>query len=602
MYRLQEIRIDRDTGDEEVRKLYYTGNAYKENGCTVVPDGETLDFFTYFGSLSVEKWQKYTFAESFCLILEIEGEFELEFVGGYSADGRKAAFENFGGHVYRKNERVRLELALPTDVKSKVIGFWLRSVANVRLYRAFYAATVKEERIQKPMIAITTTTFRKEAYIMKNMEQLERELFSDNEYKDGFCWNIIDNGRTLTAPESDHIRVFANANLGGAGGFARGMIEATRSKKALTHILLMDDDVKISTDSLKRLYDFLRIVRPEYAMYFISGAMLKMGQPSIQHEDVGTLIPEGYHRPVKRKLNMAKPAAFVKNEGYSYDEDAHNYAAWWFCCIPMSFIRTDNLPIPVFVRGDDMEFSLRNHARFITMNGFCVWHEGFEGKFSTAMEFYQTQRNIWIVTALHDELSDVDVHRRFVKMFRQELRKFDYKGAGFLLDALEDYLKGPDFLIGLNGEESIRQKREADYVAEPMPFAMRKELPKKKELYKRRKLTGIKSILFEITDNGQKWTPDILTGRKTGQFPFEYEFYPNKQYMTVENFGLGVENDTYTILRKDKGAYRRLLRRFTGIEELYRSRNEQVKQQYKDKFREMTGISFWEKYLQMEGE
>ena len=36
-------------------------------------------------------------------------------------------------------------------------------------------------------------------------------------------------------------------------------------------------------------------------------------------------------------------------------------------------------------RGDDVEFSIANNAKFITMNGICIWHMGFAAKFNMAM-------------------------------------------------------------------------------------------------------------------------------------------------------------------------------------------------------------------------
>ena len=54
---------------------------------------------------------------------------------------------------------------------------------------------------------------------------------------------VVDNGRTLDAEglSDDLITVIPNENVGGAGGFARGMIAALESDEDFTHVLLMDD-------------------------------------------------------------------------------------------------------------------------------------------------------------------------------------------------------------------------------------------------------------------------------------------------------------------------------------------------------------------------
>lgn len=82
----------------------------------------------------------------------------------------------------------------------------------------------------------------------------------------------------------------------------------------------------------------------------------------------------------------------VANENYSFNVD-DAYAGWWYCCIPVEHIEDRGLPLPVFVRGDDVEFSLRNKPGFIALNGICIWHVGFAGKFNAAMELYQVHRN-----------------------------------------------------------------------------------------------------------------------------------------------------------------------------------------------------------------
>lgn len=92
------------------------------------------------------------------------------------------------------------------------------------------------------------------------------------------------------------------------------------------------------------------------------------------------------------------------------------YAGWWFCCIPMKMIKQNGLPLPLFIRGDDVEFSLRNHAKFITMNGICIWHMGFTYKFNASMELYQVHRNSLILQAVSEVCQNVDFMNRYDKI------------------------------------------------------------------------------------------------------------------------------------------------------------------------------------------
>ncbi|RAZ20198.1 glycosyltransferase family 2 protein, partial [Klebsiella oxytoca] len=66
----------------------------------------------------------------------------------------------------------------------------------------------------------------------------------------------------------------------------------------------------------------------------------------------------------------------------------------------MELVRKDNLPLPIFIRGDDLEYGLRNMKTLILMNGICVWHEPFENKYSSFLAYYVI-RNRLIDNAYH---------------------------------------------------------------------------------------------------------------------------------------------------------------------------------------------------------
>ena len=81
------------------------------------------------------------------------------------------------------------------------------------------------------------------------------------------CYWLIDNGRTLSEHEEisrlvkeypDVIRIIPNRNVGGAGGFTRGMIEAIEEKEhlGLTHVQMMDDDAVMDPELFVRAYGF----------------------------------------------------------------------------------------------------------------------------------------------------------------------------------------------------------------------------------------------------------------------------------------------------------------------------------------------------------
>mgnify|MGYP006976954123 FL=1 len=106
--------------------------------------------------------------------------------------------------------------------------------------------------------------------------------------------------------------------------------------------------------------------------------MLRIDKPNMQVEsgaswNAGDLISN------KANLNMNVTWDCLFNEIEEYTE----FNAWWYCCFPMDVVSEENLPLPIFIRGDDLEYGLRNMKHLILMNGICVWHEPFENKYSS---------------------------------------------------------------------------------------------------------------------------------------------------------------------------------------------------------------------------
>lgn len=599
MYRIQDVYIKPFIGNELITHLYYRSNnfVYKnQEGYSVLKRGSIFDCFTYFNGLSFEKWKKYTYAKKFYLVCCGKGKFEINLFGHYF-NKNQIEKEYLGHFVYELEQMQQIVLPIPRHAKSQVVGFELVVNKKTVVSDMYYAVDIEKERIREPYIALTTTTFKKETYIENNIDILEKEIFHNEEYKDHFCWNIIDNGRTLEEQldQNKKVRIYHNKNVGGAGGFSRGMIEGLRQKDKPTHILLMDDDVSFSAESFKRLYKLLSILKENYADYFVSGAMLKMNAPNIQHEDIGVLNEKGYHEALKPNLDLNLWNNVLINEKID-ETDKHKYAAWWFCCIPTTIASLDNLPLPVFVRGDDVEYSLRNNAKFISMNGICIWHDGFEGKFGAALEYYQVERNELILTAMHPELNDVDVFGHIEEIFWQEIYKFNYKGASLLLDAVEDFMKGPDYFVSLDLFEKLSEKRKLDNKLEKITDDVRNFINYEK-LYTYEPVVGVRKPIYDYTYNGQARIPKFLVGNGIGVIPYGWGYFPGKQCLVNKIIAVDVDSDKYVVYEKDRAKFKNLKVRFEKLKSEYLTHKENLEEEYRSAFEKITKIAFWATYL-----
>ncbi len=439
-----------------------------------LPAGGTYDFMTYYGALSLRKWALYADVRDFELHVTARGRYAVtvEYADAWAypstvVDGERLEFDDRGGlatHVIgvAAGERPNAHGAVPV-----LVGFRVETQddCDFRTVGWFaHAGSVRDVRL-----AICTTTFKKERYIAANVGKIRRDLLygTAEEYErlrgdDAFdevsahlVMNVVDNGRTLDAEglSGGGVRVIPNVNAGGAGGFARGMVEAV--DEGATHALMMDDDVSFCTEAFVRTFNLLRVVRDEYADAFVSGAMLSMYDVDIQSEDTGFMNYRGYCQPVKPPLRLSLTHEVVHNEAFEptlYRKECQDirqrYAAWWYCCIPVTQIRRRGLPLPLFVRFDDVEYALRDGddagRRFMTMNGICVWHEPFFLRYDAAVERYQTTRNALIARAASGIAPMSDFDSMIKEAFYLEVRRLNYADAELVCEGVEDFLAGPD--------------------------------------------------------------------------------------------------------------------------------------------------------------
>ena len=432
----------------------------KTDGAWTLKGPGTFDFTTFFNALSVNKWQRYSVARTFFLHLELRGDactYVQTRADSYTWQSER--LENTTREIAAGDDWhvFDIPLQLNDDV---LVGFMLETEGDVQIRGSYYYTQVDEADIRPVELALCTTTFKNEDYILPNVELVkERIIEADEPASAHFSMHVVDNGRTLDAADVESERIFLhpNPNAGGAGGFARGMIEAMEQTPKATHVLLMDDDVSISSESILRTFNLLSIVNDEYAEAFLSGARMDMDQPNLRYEDVGFVACRGKYFPVKDKARVDVLHDCIENEaylwrdpqeaGFDIDRMGQSYAAWWYCVIPMTVIEREGLPLPIFVRTDDVEYSLRVRPKLMTMNGICVWHAPFRQRYSAAVERYQMPRNVLIgqfttgMAPLSDFIGDLKIS------FELELKKYNYTNAELILDAFEDFLKGPAFIM-----------------------------------------------------------------------------------------------------------------------------------------------------------
>lgn len=433
--------------------------------CLTLQKGGKVYFDTYFNGFSIEKWRKYTVIEEVNLLLQFSGKMKISLLNKELVHQEVTEATLAEKIVDHGTEIEKCELTFGKNAGKGMYTFGIEALDdNCEFYGGAYCSNVLNKQIRKVKIGIGICTFKREEFIEKNLEILNHSILQ-NELSPLYGKLevfISDNAKSLDRVhlQTEQIHIFPNKNVGGAGGFTRNLIEmyAYNNEHHITHALLMDDDITIEPESIVKTYILLTLLKDEYVDTFIGGAMLRRDKQYMQVES-GAAWNGGNLFSLKCNLDMKICESCLQNEWEEYAE----FNAWWYCCFPISLVKDDNLPLPIFIRGDDLEYGLRNMKNLILMNGICVWHEPFENKYSSFLEYY-IMRNQLIDNSFHCPWYTAKHARKTIlKHCIQEIMFYRYKNVELYHQGIKDFLKGPLWLLEQDGEILHKRVMEAGY-------------------------------------------------------------------------------------------------------------------------------------------
>lgn len=603
-YKIQSLVFPTDEKHQQCRKLFYRGDHAildcDEHKLTM-GFAQHCDFVTYINACSYQKWLKYTNAGTLTLHLEFEGEAELTFIG-YTKKALTVNQTVFDKKKFTNKKRSTIEYRFPAN-EEQMVGFEITALSNCVIYGGYYTVEVDKNNLNDITLSIATTTCNKKEFILKNTKLIKDSILDgDDDVAKNTFLHVVDNGRTLNEKDfrGKHIFLHPNINAGGSGGFARGMMESLHQKVRPTHVLLMDDDVLVLPESIKRTYALLKLRKDEFRDYFINGAMLYYENPKCQHEDVGTIDEQNNSinfAPLKERLNHETILSNLENERF-YPKHRNAYGAWWYCCIPTTTIEKSGLPLPIFIRIDDAEYSLRSDAQHITMNGISIWHMGFTTKYNAAFDRYQNYRNLLIANACFDELCDIDLTKAIYSGFRVEILKFNYSEAKLIIKALEDFLKGPKFLEQPIGDKIAKENFKLNNTMVPLHELEGGDSFRVSDSFLNPAQKFSEKLIMRLTWNGQRWwSPKWLERDGVVPILMGQEYQGGKMYMRNRMIIVNPFDRTGAQVTKDKKQFKRLMRRFNKSFRYLRKHHSSIKQQYRAKSAYLTSEEFWNKYL-----
>ena len=393
-------------------------------------------FDTWFNLFNIGKWRRECNLSDLHLLLEGTGSFEVV-VRLAVPDRSWERLVNEVVHI-EADSPVSLDIGPMFDlpVQEGVLFFELKSLGDGMLTNAHWQTENAPRR--KPELMLAVTTFQRETEVQHTAERFE-DWVANNPLRDNIRLTVVDNGQSVQIAESNQITVVPNENLGGAGGFARGLLAARDT--GASHCLFMDDDACIHMDSISRTYWFLAYATN--ANTAVAGAMINSTYRWAIWENGAVFntrcIPQHMGvdlREVDESFDMEFATTGPPPDNF--------YGGWWFFAFPVA--QATHMPFPFFVRGDDVSFSLAHDFNIVTLNGVVSFQDSFTDKESPLTWYLDLRSHMAHHLSLQSmQVGALQTLKIAVWFYLRNLPRLHYETIAAINLALEDVIQGPAF-------------------------------------------------------------------------------------------------------------------------------------------------------------
>lgn len=426
--------------------------------------GGRVDFGTYFNLFNLGTWQRTGSLPGLCVEIMGRGKIGVEIF--HAQKGR--SWTRIYSEVVTLVSGTATQVDLASLLKGQEDGILLVSVIGLaemaEIVGGRFAISAWPEAQPLPELTISITTFKREAEVRRTVERVEAFLATFT-YGAHIRLQVVDNGQSAGIQSRGAVVAFDNTNLGGAGGFARGLLEAEEA--GASHCLFMDDDASFHMENIARTYMLLALsTDPKVA---IAGAMIT-NTCKWQMWENGAWFDGSCHplfngvdlRDISQVINMVHDGVEMQRPNF--------YGGWWFFAFPIREVTRH--PFPFFVRGDDINFSLSNDFNIYTLNGVVSFQDDFTTK-ENALTLYLDLRNHLVqhLTVPSLQRSALGTARVAIYFTLRSLLRYHYSTAAVQLMAWEDVMQGPEFFednIDMSARREVIQEMSVDELWQPL--------------------------------------------------------------------------------------------------------------------------------------
>lgn len=418
--------------------------ARMDAGCVEFDGGGSLSTDTFYNGLSVGVWQRQCHIGSLALVLAGSGDFVLRI--GLHRAGQASLW--LAEHALPLGDGTTVQVALPAwaELKDGLLFYTLRARRPGRLDGAAWVTADAPRHAVR--LGIVITHFNRQRQVLPAIARLRRTLLQRPDLQGSLTLTVVDNSGNLGLEPGPGVEVIASRNLGGTGGFTRGLL-ALKDGGAHTHALFMDDDASCEADAIARTLALLQYARDPAQC--VCGALLREAAPW-QLLEKGARF-EGQVRPLSAGLDMRRVEDLLQAEEGATRPD---YGAWWFFAFPIAEVKV--WPFPFFVRGDDIHFGLANRFAITTLNGVACLGEDFSVKHSPLTAYLDARYHLVLALVGGQGLRQARQAVSWVasRLFVKQLSAYHYSSAQAVALALRHVLQGPGFFAEHLDMQAVR--------------------------------------------------------------------------------------------------------------------------------------------------
>jgi len=365
-------------GDEAAADLYVRAASdvvtWTRSSLTIAPDA-TASLATYFAAFPAGYWRSHTHLDRVTVVAEFDGSATVRVCTADETVGRRVVATAAAEGVFSWELGIDEGTWFWLEVDAGPAGTTIRDAAWLAGEAPLVTATICITTHNRG--ADCVGVLERIAADDLVLERLARVIVVD---QGSSPLRMADGFEDAAAALGGRLKVIEQANLGGAGGFSRGMIESLG--ESTDHALLLDDDVLLEPESILRMLAFAARAVGET---IVGAQMLSLTDRTLLHSIGERVTRRGFWwSPVDPDLSPVdlSVATIEATPGLRRPREV-DFNGWWMCLVPLGLVRRVGAALPLFIKWDDAEFGLRAAADgvpTVTLPGAALWHMPWTGK------------------------------------------------------------------------------------------------------------------------------------------------------------------------------------------------------------------------------